>query len=93
MLFRMLRRRGICPTRFGILFTRQSSAIGHPMGPVKEQSVNLYATKMSEQGFVTLFRCEGKLAENQTSCFHPRNADKFAKHDLVLATELRPDYL
>jgi len=28
--------------------------VGHPMGAVKEQSANLYATKMSEQGFVTL---------------------------------------
>jgi hypothetical protein len=74
MLFRMLRRRGICPTRFGILFTRQSSVIGHPMGAVKEQSANLYATKMAEQGSLPC-RCEGKLAENQTSRFQPRNAD------------------
>ena len=28
--------------------------IGHPMGAVKEQSANLYATKMAEKGFVTL---------------------------------------
>jgi fermentation-respiration switch protein FrsA (DUF1100 family) len=28
--------------------------MGHPMGAVKEQSANLYATKMAEQGFVTL---------------------------------------
>ena len=28
--------------------------VGHPMGAVKEQSANLYATKMTEQGFVTL---------------------------------------
>lgn len=28
--------------------------IGHPMGAVKEQSANLYATKMAEQGFVTV---------------------------------------
>lgn len=28
--------------------------VGHPMGAVKEQSANLYAIKMAEQGFLTL---------------------------------------
>lgn len=28
--------------------------VGHPMGAVKEQSANLYAQKMAEQGYVTL---------------------------------------
>ncbi|WP_416777085.1 alpha/beta hydrolase [Xenorhabdus budapestensis] len=28
--------------------------IGHPMGAVKEQSANLYAQKLAEQGFITL---------------------------------------
>jgi fermentation-respiration switch protein FrsA (DUF1100 family) len=28
--------------------------IGHPMGAVKEQSANLYATKMAEQGFAAM---------------------------------------
>lgn len=28
--------------------------VGHPMGAVKEQSANLYATKMAEQGYITL---------------------------------------
>lgn len=28
--------------------------VGHPMGAVKEQSANLYANKMAEEGFITL---------------------------------------
>lgn len=28
--------------------------VGHPMGAVKEQSANLYTTKMAEQGFVAM---------------------------------------
>jgi fermentation-respiration switch protein FrsA (DUF1100 family) len=34
--------------------THAAVVVGHPMGATKEQSANLYATKMAEQGFVTL---------------------------------------
>lgn len=34
--------------------THPAIIVGHPMGAVKEQSANLYATKMAEQGFITL---------------------------------------
>ena len=33
---------------------RSAIIVGHPMGAVKEQSANLYATKMAERGFITL---------------------------------------
>ena len=71
MLFRMLRRRGTYPTRFGILFTRQSSAIGHPMDAVKEQSAILYATKMAEQGFVTLSGAKENSPKTKLHAFNP----------------------
>ena len=45
--------------------------VGHPMGAVKEQSANLYATKMAEQGFVTLSLDLSFWGESEGS---PRNA-------------------
>src|SRR4051812_17148094 len=34
--------------------TNPAIVVGHPIGAVKEQSANLYATKMAERGFVTM---------------------------------------
>ncbi|MEU4343972.1 alpha/beta hydrolase [Nocardia sp. NPDC023852] len=45
--------------------------VGHPMGAVKEQSANLYATKMAEEDFVTLAL---DLAFWGGSAGEPRNA-------------------
>jgi fermentation-respiration switch protein FrsA (DUF1100 family) len=45
--------------------------VGHPMGAVKEQSANLYATKMAEQGFLTLSLDLPFWGESEGS---PRNA-------------------
>lgn len=45
--------------------------VGHPMGAVKEQSANLYATKMAERGFVTLSLDLSFWGESEGA---PRNA-------------------
>lgn len=45
--------------------------VGHPMGAVKEQSANLYATKMAERGFITLSLDLSYWGESEGE---PRNA-------------------
>jgi len=45
--------------------------VGHPMGAVKEQSANLYAQKLAEQGFITLAIDLSFWGESEG---HPRNA-------------------
>ena len=42
------------PKDFDAQVTHPAIIVGHPMGAVKEQSANLYATKMAEFGYVTI---------------------------------------
>ena len=52
--------------------TRAAVVVGHPMGATKEQSANLYATKMAEQGFVTLSIDLPLLGREQRPSSQPR---------------------
>lgn len=62
--------------------------VGHPMGATKEQSANLYATKLAEQGFVTVSL---DLPHWGSSEGEPRNA--VAPDEYAEAYSAAVDYL
>ncbi|MFP1680959.1 alpha/beta hydrolase [Alloalcanivorax sp. C16-1] len=53
--------------------------VGHPMGAVKEQSANLYATKMAERGFVTLSLDLSFWGESEGRPRHAVSPDLYAE--------------
>ena len=67
--------------------------VGHPMGAVKEQSANLYAQKLAEQGFVTLAIDLSFWGESEGQPRHAVSPDIYAE-DFSAAVDYlgtRPD--
>ena len=54
-------------------------AVGAPMGAVKEQSATLYATKMAEDGFVTLAFDQSFWGESEGTPRNAVNTDVYAE--------------
>lgn len=65
--------------------------VGHPMGAVKEQSANLYAQKLAEQGFVTLAIDLSFWGESEGKPGHLISPEIYAD-DFSAAVEIRPKF-